>query len=762
MPIPTSTAVALVAVALLLLAQPGLGVPASPPAVVPDSINGESNTVIAGESWGVDVAMVWPAGVGVGDVVFWEVVADDADAGGARPRNGSFCALNVGLGDCGSADAAAELRTSIHVTLDDQQRGAPMYRLRLSWDEGLPAGDSTSVSEPFRLFIVPGAVTLLPVVITVITAVWTKDVILSLYAGVYFASLLTTNYNPFDAFVRSLDTYILGSIVDSDHATILLFTWLIAGMIACMIKAGGGGGLVLALSRHAKTPRGGSFLVACLSFMIFFDDYANTLIVGQTMRPIADTLLISREKLAFIVDGIAAPITSISPISSWVGFELSLIENAVENLNIPDDVKCYERSPFLIFVETIPYRFYPVYLLALQLALIATGRELGPMLRAERKARAGRVWTATSAMEREDEESSLLPTGTANPPGALNDEVGILDKMWPSPQTPLRWWNGVIPIATVVFGVLIALVLSGIAQCTDDGITDPSITDIFGNSDSMRSLLYASAVGTIVTFIMVWLQRVNHAGDIEIRRPCRWTTPKHGDTKPLLSLAQLKEAWVQGMGNIMDAALTLILAWAIGDAFTECQTGTYISLALKQSIPKGLFPTLTFGLASILSLVTGTSWGTMAILFPIVTPAVHAAAPCDAVLFSGTIAGILAGAVFGDHCSPISDTTLLASIACQCPLPAHVITQAPYAVLTGIAAVLFGTLPVGFFPVEYPAWLGLLLGLFMVCTCIPLLGARVDGDDDDKLTMLVHSIRRSLRECYMSMRKRQRGASPRY
>ena len=210
--------------------------------------------------------------VGVGDVVFWEVVADDADAGGASPRNGSFCALNVGLGDCGSADAAAELRTSIHVTLDDQQRGAPMYRLRLSWDEGLPAGDSTSVSEPFRLFIVPGAVTLLPVVITVITAVWTKDVILSLYAGVYFASLLTTNYNPFDAFVRSLDTYILGSIVDSDHATILLFTWLIAGMIACMIKAGGGGGLVLALSRHAKTPRGGSFLVACLSFMIFFDD----------------------------------------------------------------------------------------------------------------------------------------------------------------------------------------------------------------------------------------------------------------------------------------------------------------------------------------------------------------------------------------------------------------------------------------------------------------------------------------------------------
>ena len=532
-------------------------------------------------------------------------------------------------------------------------------------------------------------------------------------------------------------------------------------MIACMIKCGGGGGLVLALSRHAKTPRGGSLLVACLSFMIFFDDYANTLIVGQTMRPIADTLLISREKLAFIVDGIAAPITSISPISSWVGFELSLIENAVDNLNFPNGESCYEPSPFLIFVETIPYRFYPVYLLALQLALIATGRELGPMLKAERKARSGRAWTATAAMEQDDEDSLLLPKGTANVPGALNDEVGIMDKMWPSPQTPLRWWNGVIPIATVVFGVLIALVLSGIAQCDDIGITDPSITDIFGNSDSMRSLLYASAVGTIVTFLMVWLQRVNHAGDIEVRRPCR-SAPKSGDTKPLLSLAQLKEAWVQGMGNIMDAAITLILAWAIGDAFTECQTGTYISLALKQSIPKGLFPTLTFGLASLLSLVTGTSWGTMAILFPIVMPAVHAAAPCDGVLFSGTIAGILAGAVFGDHCSPISDTTLLASIACQCPLPAHVITQAPYAVLTGIAAVLFGTLPVGFFPDQYPAWLGLLLGVFMVCTCIPLLGARVDSDDNDKLTMLVDSIKRSLRECYLSMRKRQRGAPGRY
>ena len=137
-------------------------------------------------------------------MVYWKVVDDDSGA----TRNGSFCALTVGLENCASPDPTRVLRTSVHVTLDDQQRGAAMYRLQLSWDDALPAGPTTSVSEPFRLFVVPGAVTLLPVAITVIAAVWTKDVILSLYLGVYFASLLTTNYNPFDAFVRSLDTYV--------------------------------------------------------------------------------------------------------------------------------------------------------------------------------------------------------------------------------------------------------------------------------------------------------------------------------------------------------------------------------------------------------------------------------------------------------------------------------------------------------------------------------------------------------------------------
>jgi len=290
----------------------------------------------------------------------------------------------------------------------------------------------------------------------------------------------------------------------------------------------------------------------------------------------------------------------------------------------------------------------------------------------------------------------------------------------------------------------VSLVFTGIDACNEKGI-ELSAQNIFGQSDSTSSLLYASAIGVMAMFLIVVIQRVDSAGNV-VLFGCRSKTK----LAPLLSLRILRKTLVDGMGNIMDAVLTLILAWAIGDTFQDCQTGDFISQALRGSLDEQIYPTLTFIMASVLAVITGTAWGTMAILFPIVVPAAHEAAPCNINIIYGTIAGILAGAVFGDHCSPISDTTLLSSIACQCPLPAHVWTQAPYAVLTAIVAILFGTIPVGYG--VYDWWGGLLIGSVVVAIGIPLLGAKVDGKDVDKLQMLSDSLRGLARKGYVALR----------
>lgn len=161
--------------------------------------------------------------------------------------------------------------------------------------------------------------------------------------------------------------YALPSPNPNPQSKVILFTWFLSGMVACILKSGGGDGMVRLVSRFASTPRRGMLLVVVLTVLIFFDGYASTLIVGQTMRPVTDALLISRQKLAFLVDSSSAPVTSISPISTWIGFELSLIQNTLDQIErTGQDVSCYDSSPFIIFLTTIPARFYPLLVLVLQ------------------------------------------------------------------------------------------------------------------------------------------------------------------------------------------------------------------------------------------------------------------------------------------------------------------------------------------------------------------------------------------------------------
>ena len=737
--------------------------------------------------------------------------------------SGNFSAIDPEFG---------ALKTHRTFEVKDASAGYHRYELQLALAPNFTSSDTQVTSLSFYTHVIYGGLSLLPPLFTIATVVGTRNVLLSLYTGVFTACFIVYRFNPVAAFSRSFDTLILDALSDRGHAEVILFTWFLSGMVACILKSGGGDGLVRAFSKFAHTPRAGSIITVVLGLLIFFDGIANTLIVGQTVRPITDTLRISREKLAFLVDATSSPVTSVSPISTWVGFELSLIENTLRDLaDSGEDVSCYDSSAFVIFVKTIPGRFYPFIVLALQLMLIVVGREFGPMLMAERRARAAALpstearrapasmngtnttaggeqqrgaapsTAALASTSRRSEQltpilgsqqrtpSSTPPTnhhqqygssghsstGSLPPMSHAADTVTVLPSShapaakamqrraaeqagrsgqgggsWqqaaagtgggqasggqsgggggggegmrgdvddldlsggeeelmqfePDPETPRRWWNAAVPVAVTTIVVLISLVVTGVDASRQQGLT-LSGENIFGNSDSYHALLYGSVVGTLTVWLLACAQRVDVAGNVV------WFDRKF---KPLLSLKQSLDTWVAGVRSLTFAVLILLLAWSVGAAFTMCGTAEFVSASLAGSVSAGAYPALTFMLSGLLAFVTGSSWGTMGIVFPLILPAAHRAAPCNERVFYGTVASILAGAVFGDHCSPISDTTILSSIACRCNLTAHVITQAPYAVLAGVCSFLLGDLPVGFG--AYPDWVGLVLS---VCTTL--------------------------------------------
>lgn len=540
---------------------------------------------------------------------------------------------------------------------------------------------------------------------------------------------------------------------------------ILSGMISCVMKAGGGEGLVNSLAKYATSPRAGMLVAFALGMMIFFDDYANTLIVGQTVRPIIDSLGVSREKLAFLVDSTAAPVASVSPISSWIGFELSLIEDALAQLeDAGEDLSCYDSSAFIIFLNTIPSRFYPILVLALQFFLIVTGMEYGPMLSCERKARAAKADGDRDAEASTDTfhtsgdappNASLLPSLRERPErhsldswsytisraGRLsvedaakrrilaNSDTAGAAELEPNPGTPRRWYNAVFPIGVTITVVIISLICTGVTGIRK-GEDSFNLQNIFANSDSFTSLLYGSIAGTLTIWLMCWVERITPEGTLTT---IFHTSGRAPGCRPLIPLEESLEVFIFGIKNLVNALLILILAWTVGDAFTQCGTGVYISSALEDSVDAGAYPALTFVISAVLALVTGSSWGTMSIMFPLILPAAHYADPCNKAVFYGTISSILAGAVLGDHCSPISDTTVLASVATKCDLMSHVKTQLPYAALCGAMSILLGDLPTGY--KVYNNAVGILVGVVTLYIIVFCVAVKTDSSATDKVTL---------------------------
>jgi Na+/H+ antiporter NhaC len=535
----------------------------------------------------------------------------------------------------------------------------------------------------------PGWLSLLPPLVAIALALITREVVLSLFAGIWLAALLLMDYNPIMATTHSLDTFIVEPLTDGDHIAIILFSLMLGGMVGVVTRSGGAQGIVEVLRPFATSRRRGQFFAWVSGLIIFFDDYANTLIRGNTMRPMTDELRISREKLAYIVDSVAAPIAVMAPISTWVGFEISRIRDsltvAAEQATDPAvqaQLAAGAANPFTVFLHSIPYLFYPIFAISLVLMIVVTGREFGPMHAAESRAASG---------------------GGLHRPGArlAADPDAILSGA--PADVPRRWYNALIPIVVVVLIALVSLYLTGRAAL--DGAA-PTIRNIIGEADPFRSLLWAAFGGGVAAGVLAVAQGI-------------------------LTVSAALDAWLSGIRAMLLAIVILVLAWGLGAATGALGTGPYLAALLGEALPLWALPPLVFVIAAATSFATGTSWGTMAILFPVVVPLAVAmgagigfAGGAEYTILLGAISSIMAGAVFGDHASPISDTTVLSSMASACDHIDHVRTQLPYALLAAVVAILVGDLPTALWGIN--PLISIVVGLALIWTVLRLIGRPID------------------------------------
>ena len=502
-----------------------------------------------------------------------------------------------------------------------------------------------------------GILTLLPPIVAISLAFITKETILSLFVGVFIGEfmLCVNDLNIVSSAVNAflaIGNEVISCMADPWNAGIILQCLLIGGVIQLITKMGGAKALADSLAKRANTPRKAQLSTWFLGLCVFFDDYANSLIVGPIMRPVMDKLKVSRQKLAFIVDATAAPVAGIAIISTWIGLEISLIASGFKSIGM-------DVSGFGIFLQTIPYRFYNILILIFIVMSATTLYEFGPMKKAEQEARA-----------RKDSE----PIKALEAPG--------FDEIQPVEGVKLTVWNAIIPIGTLVIGALISFYWSGyttilsgenqalITLMKTAPLSFNGIFEALSASNASVALFQAALLASIVAILMAVLERT-------------------------MTIEQAISEWVSGMKSIAITGVILLLAWSLGGVIGNVGTADYLAIVLKGTIPYWILPSFIFVLGALISFATGTAYGTMSILMPLTIPLAWAISPDIGFVVTAT-SGVLTGAIFGDHCSPISDTTILSSMGTSCNHIDHVQTQIYYAIFVAIIAILFGYIPAGF------------------------------------------------------------------
>ncbi|MEM9353052.1 MAG: Na+/H+ antiporter NhaC family protein [Planctomycetota bacterium] len=550
-----------------------------------------------------------------------------------------------------------------------------------------------------------GWLSVAPPLVAIVLAIATRRAALSLIAGIFCGALLTNHGNPFGAVYDTLEVHLWPTVTDPGKLRVFSFTLLMGATIGVICRSGGMLGLISLISPLARTRRGGQLTTWGLGMIIFFDDYANTILLGGTLRPVCDRLRISREKLAYLVDSTAAPVAALSLLSTWVAVEIDYIRSGIETLPAGSGVTAID-----LFLGSIPFRFYILMSLAFIFILAWTGRDFGPMLAAEKER-----------------------LKTDHPPESVSSGTAALDQDLASVQ-PAHWAHAIVPIVVTLGTVMALLYTTGkqaMMEVLPDG--DFGIREILGAAASSFSLQYGALAGLTTAVLMGRVAGVldRHAvldaaaKGARVVLPAiailwtasalsRLTSDKSYEGEPSTTAYQFKDHRLY-TGVFLTGILT------DGEAPTESGT---LSTTAK------LMPTVVFLLAAALSFSTGTSFGTMGILLPMVVALTYSLLAAGGVtntaenpILLASVGAVLAGAVFGDHCSPISDTTILSSQSCACDHIAHVVTQLPYAATVAVVSILCGTLPLGW---GVSVWLLLPLQLAALCVCVALLGSRAE------------------------------------
>ena len=527
---------------------------------------------------------------------------------------------------------------------------------------------SAAGSAPARVrttFLPPGKSALLPPLLAIAAAVLFRRTVWALFLGVFTGAVLLQLRTGArwtavpEGFVDIFRVFLWERLGNLDNTRTILFVVLMLSMVGLMVRSGGLTGVMEGVARRAQSARGSQIAAWVMGLLVFFDDYSNTVLVGSTMRPLTDRFRVAREKLAYIVDSTAAPVAGLSLFSTWIAFEVSTFAPQLPLAGLP------ASAGYAVFLETLPFRFYSILTLVLVGLVVLSGRDFGPMRRAEERARSGLLMAPGSKPMMGPRSTSITPSPKVVPHAvhALAPLVGFV----------------AVTVFTIVFrGGAFALSVS-------EFFSLPGISGVLLAGSGTVPLLVGSTTG----FVLAALGCVRAGIGREI-----------------------PSAAVSVLTSMGTAFAILYLAWMIGSVCRELDTASYLAAQLSEGLPPLLLPALLFLLSSLVAFATGSSWSTMMILLPLVVGLAFdlgggtTLGGSTMVLMS--IGAVLEGSIFGDHCSPLSDTTVLSSISSASDHIDHVRTQAPYALLTMGAAMVFGYLPCAFFGLS--PYLGLLLG----------------------------------------------------
>lgn len=586
----------------------------------------------------------------------------------------SNCSFEIELISSGELDTVSFNGKDYAVSNEDGRQfiqAAVKTKDKLEFQQGIKVANTPKV--------IPGWMSLLPPLIAIILALLLKEVMLSLFIGIFSGAAIISIYTDgisgfFSAFFSVLDTYMMNALADTDHLSVILFSLTIGAIVAVISKNGGMQGVVNRIITFAKNRKSGMMSTYLLGIAIFFDDYANTLVVGNTMRSVTDRLRISREKLAYIVDSTAAPVAAIAFVTTWIGAELGYISNGVEKINDTYATGITEGS-YSIFINSLAYSFYPIITLFFMYFLISKDRDFGPMRKFEEQA------IKEGVDYGEDDDESTLDLKEFDPVNPNNTKS----------------FNAIIPIAIVVIGTIIGLIYTGLNSWegklieagidTSNGVWNAmsnypvnpptgffqKIGSVIGDANSYEALLWSSITAAFVALFMTIGQRI-------------------------MNLQNTMETVLMGVKTMLPAIIILVMAWSLAQITDNLDTADYIKNMFGSDFTHiWVVPAITFIISAVIAFSTGSSWSTMALIYPVMIPAAYSVcyeAGIDAMpILYNTVASVLAGSVLGDHCSPISDTTILSSLATSCNHINHVKTQMPYALTVGAISLLIGIIP---------------------------------------------------------------------